>query len=116
MLCFRINYPPQEYAMFGTDLSLNPNTNLRVSTRKPAFSRRLVLSGTVLVSGCLFAPSAVAYLDPGTGSIILQSILASIAVAVASISMYWERFKLFFATRFSRRKPTLSEDAKDTDD
>lgn len=42
---------------------------------------------------------AHAYLDPGTGSIILQSILASIAVALGALRVYWQQFKTFFLRR-----------------
>ena len=35
-----------------------------------------------------------AYLDPGTGSIILQAIIGFIAASVATISVYWTKFKL----------------------
>ena len=38
--------------------------------------------------------TANAYLDPGTGSIILQAILGFIAAA-ATMSIYWEKFKSF---------------------
>ena len=38
---------------------------------------------------------AHAYLDPGTGSIILQAILGFIAAAAATMSIYWEKFKSF---------------------
>ena len=39
---------------------------------------------------CLFSYSAnaFAYLDPGTGSAIIQALLASIAVAAVSIKAY----------------------------
>lgn len=37
--------------------------------------------------------TAHAYLDPGTGSIILQAILGFIAAAAATMSIYWEKFK-----------------------
>ena len=36
---------------------------------------------------------AHAYLDPGTGSIILQAILGFVAAAAATVSIYWEKFK-----------------------
>ena len=36
---------------------------------------------------------AHAYLDPGTGSIILQAILGFIAAAAATVSIYGEKFK-----------------------
>ena len=43
-----------------------------------------------------FSAAAHAYLDPGTGSILVQSLLAGIAGAVAVISLYWQRVKRFF--------------------
>ena len=43
-----------------------------------------------------FSAAAHAYLDPGTGSILVQSLLAGIAGAVAVVSLYWQRVKRFF--------------------
>ena len=53
---------------------------------------------SIAILGCtaLAAPS-YAYLDPGTGSIILQSILAGIAVAMGMLRLYWYRLKAFFS-------------------
>jgi hypothetical protein len=39
---------------------------------------------------------AFAYLDPGTGSIILQSILGIIAAVVSYGAIYWQKVKNFF--------------------
>ena len=39
---------------------------------------------------------AYAYLDPGTGSIIIQAILGAIAAFFTSIAIYWEKGKNFF--------------------
>lgn len=39
--------------------------------------------------------NANAYLDPGTGSIILQAMLAFIAGAAATVSLWWVNFKIF---------------------
>ena len=36
---------------------------------------------------------AFAYLDPGTGSIILQAIIAAVASSLFVIKMYWYRLK-----------------------
>ena len=47
-----------------------------------------------LVGLAASAPSH-AYLDPGTGSIILQSVLAGIAVALGLLRLHWYRFKSF---------------------
>jgi hypothetical protein len=40
-----------------------------------------------------FETSAHAYLDPGTGSIILQAVIASVASSLFVIKMYWHKFK-----------------------
>ena len=65
------------------------------------------------ILGCtvLAAPS-YAYLDPGTGSIILQSILAGIAVAMGVLRLYWYRIKAFFSA--SGAKPE-AEDANESE-
>ncbi len=46
---------------------------------------------------------ANAYLDPGSGSIILQAILGFIAAAVATLSFYWNKFKLFIKKIFKKK-------------
>lgn len=55
-----------------------------------------------------FSAAAHAYLDPGTGSILVQSLLAGIAGAVAVVSLYWQRVKAFFVNmrKSSRNEPT----------
>ncbi len=52
---------------------------------------------TVVALGLLIASTSHAYLDPGTGSIILQSLLAGIAVAIGVLRLYWQQFKSFLA-------------------
>jgi hypothetical protein len=47
---------------------------------------------------------ANAYLDPGTGSIILQAILAFIAGAAATASLWWLNFKIFIKKIFKLGK------------
>ena len=37
-----------------------------------------------------------AYIDPGTGSLILQGIIAGIAMGLYTIKMYWYKIKSFF--------------------
>jgi len=59
-----------------------------------------------IVFGCLFyAVPCYAYIDPGTGSIILQSILASIAVAIGLLRLYWYRFKSFVSNLTGTSQP-----------
>ena len=48
--------------------------------------------------------SSYAYLDPGTGSIILQAILAFIAASLATLSFYWNKVKTFLSRLFKKNK------------
>lgn len=52
----------------------------------------------------LFTSESYAYLDPGTGSIILQVIIGFIATTVATISIYWNKFKLFISKLFKKKE------------
>jgi hypothetical protein len=52
---------------------------------------------------------AWAYLDPGTGSMMLQLMLASIAGGLVVIKMYWHKIKKFF----SRDKRDAQENKDD---
>ena len=52
---------------------------------------------------------AHAYLDPGTGSIILQAILGFVAAAAATVSIYWGKFKSII-------NKVLKRDTKDNKD
>ncbi len=58
--------------------------------------RSLIYFISLLVAGLLFPLNAWAYLDPGTGSMILQGFLAGIAVAAATARLYWHKVLEFF--------------------
>tara|TARA_B100001057_G_scaffold2756_1_gene2550 strand:- start:7956 stop:8171 length:216 start_codon:yes stop_codon:yes gene_type:complete len=47
---------------------------------------------------------AFAYLDPGTGSIILQAILGFIAATLATLSFYWNKVKIFLSKILKKNK------------
>ncbi len=51
----------------------------------------------ILLGNNVVAAPSHAYLDPGTGSIILQSLLAGIAVAIGLLRHYWFQLKSFIA-------------------
>ena len=52
----------------------------------------------------LISSPAYSYLDPGSGSIILQAILGFIAAAIAIVSFYWNKFKMFILKIFKKEK------------
>lgn len=51
----------------------------------------------------MFPRAAHAYLDPGTGSYMLQIILAAIVGLAYTIKIYWTKVKAFFINLFSKR-------------
>ena len=71
---------------------------------KPGSS--LVLSASALVL-CLYLLSAIdafSYIDPGSGSYVLQILIASILGILPLIKLYWSKVKTFFST-FLTKKP-----------
>jgi hypothetical protein len=51
----------------------------------------------------LFPAEAHAYLDPGTGSYILQLALAALVGALFAVRLFWGRIKAFFKKLFSKQ-------------
>jgi hypothetical protein len=59
--------------------------------------KSLVSSGAVCTILLLGFPSrADAYLDPATGSIVLQVVMGGILAALAATKLYWNRLRLLF--------------------
>lgn len=56
----------------------------------------LLASAAALIS---FTSQAHAYLDPGTGSIILQATIAAVASSLFAIKMYWFKLKEMFGMK-----------------
>ena len=52
----------------------------------------------------LINTNAYAYLDPGTGSIILQAIIGAFAAFFTSIYLFWAKVKNFFKKIFYKNK------------
>ena len=42
---------------------------------------------------------AYAYLDPGTGSILIQLLMGGVAGGMVIIKLYWQRVKDFFSSK-----------------
>ena len=51
----------------------------------------------------LLAQQAHAYFDPGTGSLIIQTIIALFATAFVTISIMWTKFKNFLLRIFKKK-------------
>ena len=57
----------------------------------------------VIIFSLLFSTSSYAYIDPGSGSIILQAIIAAFAGAGTAVTIYWKKVKLFFSKIFKKK-------------
>ena len=96
------------------------------SAKSPVRSRRIRVaawSGVGFVAAA-FTPAAaiavgqpleirVAYLDPGTGSLIIQALVAALAGAVVVITSYWQKIRSLF--RRSSRDSETSDTAPNDD-
>ena len=63
--------------------------------------KKLILN--TLIIFFILTNASYAYLDPGTGSIILQAIIGFIAAALATVSLYWNKLKLFLNKLFKKK-------------
>ena len=58
---------------------------------------------------CSATPSAFAYLDPGTGSMLLQVILGGIAAVGVALKLFWHKIRI--ALGMSKKPATEDEQA-----
>jgi len=66
-------------------------------------SKRIVFN--LVLSLLVFFPTiAYAYIDPGTGSMMIQALLALIATLSVSIGIFWRRIRSFFVRLLGREK------------
>jgi hypothetical protein len=72
--------------------------------------RRIAPAATLLSFLVLFPSEAHAYLDPGTGSFILQMVIGAVLGGIVTIGLFWKRissaFKNFFNKRGKGNEPT----------
>ena len=66
--------------------------------------KSLILTGIFLFTfGELFISNAFAYIDPGTGSMILQSLIGALVGGVIVLKVYWTKIKLAILDRKSNK-------------
>ena len=58
-----------------------------------------------LAANLFLVNSAYAYLDPGTGSALLQGVLAALAAIAITVKLYWHRLLRFFGIRKTKIEP-----------
>ena len=58
----------------------------------------------------LFPQEGYAYLDPGSGSLVVQAILAAFFALTLTIKLYWRRIKGFLTNAFSQSRQPEEND------
>jgi hypothetical protein len=71
------------------------------------YSRRTATAVLFLVVCLLAPPRAEAYLDPGSGSYVLQLLIAGFLSTLYFIKTYWNRIKVFISKIFSKPKDDI---------
>jgi hypothetical protein len=70
-----------------------------------SFPRRVLFLVVALTLYLVMAPDAgYAYLDPGTGSYVLQMAMAAVLGSLFAIKMFWKRIVAFIQGLFSGSK------------
>ena len=64
--------------------------------------KKLFVYATALWFLVVLADPVYAYLDPGTGSMMIQAVLAVVAAVSVSIGIFWRRIRSFFDHLFGR--------------
>ena len=68
--------------------------------------------GFVVVLGLVFMDRAHAYIDPGTGSMLLQALLACLVAVIAFGRQIWTRISCFMSSRKEDQDPEADETRK----
>jgi len=95
------------------EIALDNSAKPRIRSR----CRRFVAWLGVGLLAAAFTPAAalavgqpieirVAYLDPGTGSLIIQAVVAVLAGAAVAITSYWQKIKTFFGRNSRNSDPS----------
>ena len=62
---------------------------------------------------CILAGDSNAYLDPGSGSYLLQLALAALFGVLLSVKVFWNRIRAFFTKRGSKAHHDTEADETD---
>jgi hypothetical protein len=70
----------------------------------------VVMVSSALAALASFLRGPNAYLDPGSGSYLLQLLIAGILGSLFVVRASWDRIKSFFGNMFSRNKDDAPDD------
>lgn len=67
-----------------------------------------LISFITLCGGLGWSPDAQAYIDPGTGSILVQGLIAAVAAIGVTLKLYWHKFVRLFTRSNDRDEQARS--------
>ena len=77
---------------------------------RPSSPTTLAKLAILIALGWGFSLPAYGYIDPGTGSLLIQSIIGAIAAIGVTLKLYWHKIKVFF---FAKKDPDPAPPADD---
>lgn len=66
--------------------------------------RRKIFLLFFIIFCVFFTQEAFAYLDPGSGSFIIQLLIGFLLGGLYAIKLFWKQIKTFFVNLFSRKR------------
>ena len=68
----------------------------------------------IIIFSAVYSPSAFAYIDPGTGSVLLQTLVASISMVIAALFGWRTKLVLLWKRLFHRGNLETTTDMKNS--
>ena len=66
--------------------------------------KRLGIVFLAVACSLSFVSQAYAYIDPATGSMIVQAVIAVVAAASVTLGIFWSRVRSFLSRFFGRKE------------
>ena len=76
----------------------------RKDSGMPSIRFMLHVSACAICTILVTSGAASAYIDPGTGSYILQIVIAGLVGAAFTLKLFWKRIQLFFSKSSSKKE------------
>ena len=67
-------------------------------------NKKKITMWNLVIIFCLYSNHAHAYLDPGTFSLIFQTIIATLVGAIATFNLWYSQLMNFFKKKLKKRK------------
>ncbi len=93
--------------------SLRGSASPRPGTQRP--SPGGVLASLIVLGAVLLLPDrqAHAYLDPGTGSLLVQGLIGAVAAGLLVLKLYWQKLRGLFSSQSASEPPRTAPEPRE---